>query len=88
MKNIKKLQSIKYHYQLFWRHMSKFIMLFAVLTFLIYFILNMTMELITQADKYEKPSGRSVQVIVQENTAAYPYDRILDHWKFFIEFGE
>ena len=79
---------MKYRYKLFWRHLSKLIVLFSALTFLIYFILDITIELITQADKYEKPSGRSVQVMFQDDVAVHTYDRIIDHWKFFIEFGE
>ncbi|OEF98473.1 DUF4227 family protein [Desulfuribacillus alkaliarsenatis] len=64
-----------------------FFVIFLILTFLIYTVLDITINILMPYDQYEEPIGRAVKVISYEDSEE-TMSRIIHHWLFFLEFGE
>ncbi len=70
---------------------SKLIVLLAVfvtLTCAIYVLLHIAVELMMKIDQYQRPQGDAVKVVSQSEETSLSIDRIMNHWKFFMEYGE
>lgn len=64
-----------------------FFLSFLFITFFIYFLLDTTVNYIIPYDKYQEPVGRAVKVVSMEDPNL-SIDRIMEHWRHYILFGE